>query len=132
MITLLIFLNLELVHPCFCFHSSVQTMVLSKVDFSIANLYAQLVPDDRTREVVLGALMSEYDRTVNHVLSVTNQGHLLEDQPGLAQSIKNRFPYLDPLNHLQVRAMSVAILVYYVNTAASMGIFLTATYLDGV
>jgi phosphoenolpyruvate carboxylase len=30
---------------------------------------------------------------------------LLEDNPTLARSIRNRFPYLDPLNHLQVELL---------------------------
>ena len=36
-----------------------------------------------------------------------SRGHaaLLEDNPTLARSIRNRFPYLDPLNHLQVELL---------------------------
>jgi phosphoenolpyruvate carboxylase len=30
---------------------------------------------------------------------------LLESSPALARSIRNRFPYLDPLNHLQVELL---------------------------
>ena len=30
---------------------------------------------------------------------------LLDDNPTLARSIRNRFPYLDPLNHLQVELL---------------------------
>ena len=36
------------------------------------------------------------------VLAVSGQQTLLDDNPTLARSIRNRFPYLDPLNHLQV------------------------------
>jgi phosphoenolpyruvate carboxylase len=32
-------------------------------------------------------------------------GPLLGDNPTLARSIRDRFPYLDPLNHLQVELL---------------------------
>ena len=46
-----------------------------------------------------------HDRTVRLALEIKGAGHLLEDQPALAASIKSRFSYLDPLNHLQVEMM---------------------------
>ena len=33
------------------------------------------------------------------------QDILLEKNPLLARSIRNRFPYLDPLNHLQIELL---------------------------
>jgi phosphoenolpyruvate carboxylase len=36
---------------------------------------------------------------------VTGQEALLETNPLLARSIRHRFPYLDPLNHLQVELL---------------------------
>jgi phosphoenolpyruvate carboxylase len=30
---------------------------------------------------------------------------LLEGNPSLARSIRNRFPYIDPLNHIQVELL---------------------------
>ena len=33
---------------------------------------------------------------------ITGHDTLLADNPALARSIRNRFPYLDPLHHLQV------------------------------
>ena len=36
------------------------------------------------------------------VLAITGTTAFLEDNPALARSIRNRFPYLDPLNHLQI------------------------------
>ena len=33
------------------------------------------------------------------------QGALLERNPLLARSIRNRFPYLDPLNHVQLELL---------------------------
>ena len=36
---------------------------------------------------------------------VLGTAELLADNPTLARSIRNRFPYLDPLNHLQVELL---------------------------
>ena len=33
------------------------------------------------------------------------QNSLLESNPLLARSIRNRFPYLDPLNHMQIELL---------------------------
>jgi phosphoenolpyruvate carboxylase len=39
------------------------------------------------------------------LLAITGQQALLEQNPLLARSIRNRFPYLDPLNHVQVELL---------------------------
>ena len=36
---------------------------------------------------------------------ITGQDDLLADNPALARSVFNRFPYLEPLNHLQVELL---------------------------
>jgi phosphoenolpyruvate carboxylase len=36
---------------------------------------------------------------------ITEQDDLLADNPALARSVFNRFPYLEPLNHLQVELL---------------------------
>jgi phosphoenolpyruvate carboxylase len=43
--------------------------------------------------------------TLRHFLAITRQAALLDDNPTLARSIRNRFPYLDPLNHLQIELL---------------------------
>ena len=78
-------------------------MLLSKTDLGIASRYAALVPDAATRDVVFGAIEREHSRTIAMLLEVRRQKTLLEDQPMLSQSISARFPYIDPLNHFQVR-----------------------------
>jgi phosphoenolpyruvate carboxylase len=80
-------------------------MVLAKTDLAIASRYAELVADARTRERIFARIEAEHERTVRHVLSITGHATLLEDNPTLARSIHNRFPYLDPLNHLQVELL---------------------------
>ena len=36
---------------------------------------------------------------------ITGHDDLLADNPALARSVFNRFPYLEPLNHLQVELL---------------------------
>jgi len=80
-------------------------MVLAKSDLGIASRYAELVPDARLREEVFGRISAEWQRTRSFLLEITGQAELLADNPALARSIRNRFPYLDPLNHLQVELL---------------------------
>ncbi|MGH8687613.1 MAG: phosphoenolpyruvate carboxylase [Burkholderiales bacterium] len=80
-------------------------MVLAKSDLRIASRYAGLVPDARLRNDVFGRISAEWQRTQSLLLQITGQTELLGDNPALARSIRNRFPYLDPLNHLQVELL---------------------------
>jgi phosphoenolpyruvate carboxylase len=77
-------------------------MVLAKTDLGIASRYAELVPDRTLREQVFGMIASEWQRSRTWLRAITGQADFLEDNPTLARSIRNRFPYLDPLNHLQI------------------------------
>jgi phosphoenolpyruvate carboxylase len=77
-------------------------MVLAKSDIAIAERYAGLVEDGALRDAIFSRLRSEWRDTVDQVLQITGQQELLEQNPSLRRSILNRFPYLDPLNHLQV------------------------------
>jgi phosphoenolpyruvate carboxylase len=80
-------------------------MVLAKTDLAVASRYAELVPDVAVREAVFPRIAGEHERTVRHCLAITQQSTLLEDNPTLERSIRNRFPYLDPLNHLQIELL---------------------------
>ncbi len=80
-------------------------MVLSKTDLGIASRYAELVADATLRDAVFGRIASEHALTVSRVLEITGQGALLEGNPTLARSLRDRLPYLDPLNHLQVELL---------------------------
>jgi phosphoenolpyruvate carboxylase len=77
-------------------------MVLAKTDLVIASRYADLVPDARVRDVVFSKISEEHALCVKHLLAIREHAALLDDQPELQRSIKNRFPYLGPLNHLQI------------------------------
>ena len=80
-------------------------MVLAKTDLAVASRYAELVPDAAVRDAVFPRIVAEHERSVRHCLRITQQSTLLEDNPTLERSIRNRFPYLDPLNHLQVELL---------------------------
>jgi len=87
--------------PVFRTTMSNMGMVLAKTDLDIARRYGDLVTDTAAGDRVLSAIAAEHERTVHWVREVT-EAPLLGDNPTLARSIRNRFPYLDPLHELQV------------------------------
>jgi phosphoenolpyruvate carboxylase len=76
-------------------------MVLSKTDMQIGAAYSTLVQDRTVRERIWNAIHVEWERTQAAYREMVGAAPL-EDNPTLARSIRNRFPYLDPLNHLQI------------------------------
>jgi phosphoenolpyruvate carboxylase len=80
-------------------------MVLAKVDLAIGSRYAGLVGDAELRERIFTRIHLECDATLQALKAITGQQELLEDNPALRRSIHHRFPYLDPLNHLQVELL---------------------------
>lgn len=77
-------------------------MVLAKSDLAVASRYAELVEDISLRQSIFGQIESEWHRTRDLLLRISGQSRLLADNPSLERSIANRFPYMDPLNHLQI------------------------------
>jgi len=80
-------------------------MVLAKTDLHIASRYAELVSDQALRERIFAMISDEMERTLSHLLLITGQRELLENNTLLARSFRNRRPYIDPLNHLQVESL---------------------------
>ncbi len=81
-------------------------MVLAKTDMGIASRYAELVTDSKLREEIFTRIQEECDRSIKWLFAITNRNELLTDNnPTLARSIRNRTPYIDPLNHLQVELL---------------------------
>ena len=72
----------------------------------IASRYAELVPDVLLREAIFERIRREHYDSIETLLAVTDHRKLLEDNPLLDRSIRNRFPYLDPLNHIQIELLS--------------------------
>ena len=79
--------------------------VLSKADMGLAARYSELVEDEALRRRVFGKIVDEHDRTIRMHKLITGQDDLLADNPALSRSVFNRFPYLEPLNHLQVELL---------------------------
>ncbi|MDE2423278.1 MAG: phosphoenolpyruvate carboxylase [Betaproteobacteria bacterium] len=77
-------------------------MVLAKTDFTIAKRYAGLVKDEALRVRIFSEIEKEYELTTTELKAITSQQDFLSANPTLARSIRERRPYLDPLNHLQV------------------------------
>jgi phosphoenolpyruvate carboxylase len=80
-------------------------MVLAKTDLGLAARYAELVPDEELRARVFDQITAEHERTCRMLLAITGDDGLLADNPSLKRSIRNRFPYLEPLHHLQVEML---------------------------
>jgi len=80
-------------------------MVLAKSDIAIASRYAELVTDRALGAAIFERLQAEWRASIAAVLAITGQTTLLEGNPLLARSIRNRFPYIDPLHHVQVELL---------------------------
>jgi len=80
-------------------------MVLAKSSIAIASRYAELVPDAALRENIFGRIRREWHASIETLLDIMGQERLLQGNPLLDRSIRNRFPYLDPLNHVQVELL---------------------------
>jgi len=80
-------------------------MVLAKSDIAIASRYAELVADTRLRDTIFSRIRTEWRDTIDALLAVMGHKVLLQANPLLARSIRNRFPYLDPLNHMQLELL---------------------------
>lgn len=91
--------------PFFTTQLSNMDMVLAKSDLAIASRYAELVPDIQLRNNIFGAICQEWQSTINALLAISDTDQLLQQNPLLKRSIRNRFAYLDPLNHLQVELL---------------------------
>ena len=80
-------------------------MVLAKSDMRIAARYVELVEDKRLAKRIFAAIQAEWGKAGDMLSLITGEPHRLASNAALARSIEHRFPYLDPLNHLQVELM---------------------------
>jgi len=80
-------------------------MVLAKSDLGIAARYVELVEDKKLGKRIFSLIQAEWQRTNDALSLITGETQRLASNPSLARSIEHRFPYLDPLNHLQVELM---------------------------
>jgi len=77
-------------------------MVMAKSDLALAARYAELVGDARLRRKIFGAIEQEWHSTADALRLITGEKQRLAHNPSLRRSIDHRFPYIDPLHHLQV------------------------------
>lgn len=91
--------------PFFASTLSNMMMVLAKSDMAIASRYADLVPDTALGKTVFGRIRDEAEKTRRYALAITGQEALLDNNALLKRSIQHRFPYLDPLNHVQIELL---------------------------
>jgi phosphoenolpyruvate carboxylase len=80
-------------------------MALYKADIVTAEEYSELCVSEKTRKHVFGMIRDEYQRTRRYTLQVSNMDRLLDDIKPLALSLMRRDPYLDPLNHIQIKLL---------------------------
>lgn len=89
------------------FNSMLSNMaqVMSKVEITLAQRYAQLVPDTAAAERIYADIKAEFELTMEMFHAVTGAQTLLEDNPQLARSVRRRYPYLLPLNVIQIELL---------------------------
>ncbi len=88
--------------PFFSTLLSNMDMVLAKSDLALASRYSELVEDKKLRNKVFGAIEAEWHRTARALSLITGEERRLVNNAALQRSITHRFPYIDPLHHLQV------------------------------
>jgi len=80
-------------------------MLLAKADLAVAARYKLLYADRARADAIFSRIREEFDATTKMLFRITAAGAFLAGNPALARSIRNRFPYLDPLNHLQLELL---------------------------
>jgi len=80
-------------------------MVLAKSDLALATRYAELVAERKLRQKVFSMIEAEWHRTADALTLITGAKQRLQDNPEMQRSVRYRFPYIDPLHHLQVELM---------------------------
>jgi phosphoenolpyruvate carboxylase len=80
-------------------------MVMAKSDLGITARYASLVKNQRQGAPLFRRIALEWERTSDALALITGETQRLATNPALALSLKHRFPYIDPLNYLQVELL---------------------------
>jgi phosphoenolpyruvate carboxylase len=77
-------------------------MVLAKSDLNIAKRYSQLASNQAQAKKIFARIQNEWELTQQALDLITENKSRLATNIALARSIRYRFPYIDPLHHLQV------------------------------
>lgn len=89
------------------FNSVISNMaqVMSKVELNLAKLYSELVVDKTAAHRIYQTIKAEFELTLDMFFQITGATTLLEDNPQLARSVSRRYPYLLPLNVIQLEML---------------------------
>ncbi|WP_334077974.1 phosphoenolpyruvate carboxylase [Paenibacillus sanfengchensis] len=89
------------------FKSLIDTLqfALIKADLVIAKEYAKMCNDAEAKERIFGQIEQEFLLTKDMILKITAVSEILDNNPALQESIKQRNPYVDPLSYLQVQLL---------------------------
>ena len=77
-------------------------MVLSKTDLSIFAEYVKLASNQETAQKIFKEIEKEWVLTIDILKKITGNNVLLADNPELVSSLRNRLPYFDSMNYLQI------------------------------
>ncbi|MEZ2121261.1 MULTISPECIES: phosphoenolpyruvate carboxylase [unclassified Corynebacterium] len=91
--------------PFFTSVMSNMAQVIAKAEMPLMKLYSTLVKDRKVAERISGTIAAEYDLTIDMFLTVTGADRLLADNPTLERSVRSRYPYLLPLNVIQLELL---------------------------
>ncbi|MCE7735222.1 MAG: phosphoenolpyruvate carboxylase, partial [Candidatus Heimdallarchaeota archaeon] len=81
-------------------------MVSLKADMHVAENYLELITENKNKASELfDRIRSEYQKTKQLLLQITESGALLETSPDIRNSILRRNPYIDPLNLIQIQLL---------------------------
>lgn len=80
-------------------------MAFTKTELTTAESYSRLCQDEKLRQTIMRAVENEYSKTKTGLNSILNQDSLLSHQPRLAESLRWRDPYLDPINYIQIELL---------------------------
>lgn len=100
--------ELRLLYETWPFFASIMSnmaQVMSKAGMDLAELYARLIDDRDVAKRIHGVITEEFDLTRAMFSEVTGSEELLADNPALARSVRRRFPYLLPLNIIQLEML---------------------------
>lgn len=79
--------------------------VMAKAEMSLARLYADLVADREVAGRIYGIIADEFERTREVYREVTGNADLVSENQRQARSLRRRYPYLLPLNAVQLELL---------------------------
>ncbi|RUT29032.1 phosphoenolpyruvate carboxylase [Paenibacillus zeisoli] len=90
------------------FRSLIDTLQFAvvKADLIIASEYANMCKDETAKNRIFKQIEEEFNLTKSLILKITGEQEMLDNEPTLQESIRQRNPYVDPLSYLQVQLLT--------------------------